>query len=205
MQSHLNYCTLVWGLSPKACIEPLFAEQKKAVRALMPGYNINYYKDGKTPCHTKPFFTEFHIMTVHSIVLANVLNFMHKHNDFKNLIPTPVNDIISPEAPKFNHVNANIIEWMNRHNTGKLRNTISFKGPLFYFNYVTQFLEETSLKHPCLATPNVFKNYTKLYVLSIQNSGSPIEWEGINTPLYNVPGLPRSERENIPKISYKEI
>jgi hypothetical protein len=94
---------------------------------------------------------------------------------------------------------------MNIHNTGKLINTISFKGPLFYFNYVTPFLEKTSLKHPRLATPNVFKKYTKSYVLSIQNSGSPIEWEGINTPLYNVPRLPRSEQENIPKISYKEI
>ena len=135
-------------------------------------------------------------MTVHSIILANVLNFMRKH-DFKNLIPTPVNDIISPEAPKYNHGNANIIEWMNRHNTGKLRNAISFKGPLFYFSYVTQ--------HQCLATLNVFKKYTKSYVLSIQNSGSPIEWEGTNTPPYNVPGMPRSERENIPKISYKEI
>ena len=60
-------------------------------------------------------------MTVHSIVLANVLIFMHKHNDFKNLIPTRVNDIIFPEAPKYNHVNANIIHWMNRY-TGNLRN-----------------------------------------------------------------------------------
>ena len=51
-------------------------------------------------------------MTLHSIVLANVL---------KNPIPTPVNDIISLESPKYNHVNADIIEWMNRHNTGKLK------------------------------------------------------------------------------------
>ena len=29
VQSHLNYCSLVWGLGPKACIEPLFTEQKK--------------------------------------------------------------------------------------------------------------------------------------------------------------------------------
>ena len=109
VQSHLNYCSFVWGLAPKACIEPLFAEQKKALRALMPGYNINYYKDGITPCHTKAFFTEYEIMTVHSIILANILNFMHKHNEFKNLIPPSVFDIISPEAPKYNHANTNII------------------------------------------------------------------------------------------------
>ena len=157
VQSHLNYCSLVWGLSPKACIEPLFAEQKKTIRALMPGHNINYYKDGISPCHTKQFFNEYQIMTVHSIILSNILNFMHKHNEFKNLIPPPVYNIIYPEAPKFNHVNDNIIEWMNRHNTGKIRNAISFEGPLFYFDYVPQFLEKTSIKHPCLTPHNIFK------------------------------------------------
>ena len=51
VQSHFNYCSLVWGLGSKASIEPLFIEQKKAMRALMPGFTINYYKDGVTPCH----------------------------------------------------------------------------------------------------------------------------------------------------------
>ena len=109
VQSHLNYCSLVWGLGPKACIEPLFAEQKKAIRALMPGNNINYYKDGIYPCHTKPFFTKYHIMTIQSIILKNVHNFMHKQNELKILLPLPVLNIISPEVPKYNHLNANIL------------------------------------------------------------------------------------------------
>ena len=136
VQSHLNYCSLVWGLGPKASIEPLFAGQKKAIRALMPGKTLNYYKDGTSPCHTKPFFTEHQIMTIQSIILTNILKFMHKHNEFRYLIPSPVFEIISHEAPKYNHNNANIIEWMDKHNNGKLRSAISFKGPLFYFNYV---------------------------------------------------------------------
>ena len=82
VQSHLNYCSLVWGLGPKASIEPLFSEQKKAMRALMPGFNLNYFKDGLTPCHTKPFFTEYSILTVHSIIFTNILIFMHKHRYF---------------------------------------------------------------------------------------------------------------------------
>ena len=53
VQSHLNYSSLVWGLGPKACIETLSTEQKKAIRALMPGYNINYYKGGMSPCHKR--------------------------------------------------------------------------------------------------------------------------------------------------------
>ena len=98
---------------------------------------------------------------------------MHKPNEFKNLIPPLVFNIISTEAPKYNHVNANLIEWMDSHQTGKLRNAISFKGPLFYFNYVPQFLEKTSLKYPCLATNNVVKKHTKYFVFNIQSSGSP--------------------------------
>ena len=49
------------------------------------------------------------------------------------------------------------------------------------------------------------EEHAKSYVLNIQNSGSPIDWEGMNNPLYNFPGLLRSEQENIPKISYKEF
>ena len=94
---------------------------------------------------------------------------------------------------------------MYRHNTGKLRNAISFKGPLFYFDYVPQFWEKTGLKHPCMATHKIFKKHAKSFVLSIQNTGSPSEWEGANTPLYNVPGLPRAKRANIPKVSYIEF
>ena len=55
VQSHLNYCSLVWGLGPKSSIKPLFSEQKKAMWALMPDYNINYYKDVITPYHISHF------------------------------------------------------------------------------------------------------------------------------------------------------
>ena len=100
VQSHLNYCSLVWGLSPKATLDPLFSEQKKAIRALMPGYNINYYKNGIKPCHTKPFFTEYKILTVHSIILINILIFMHKYYEFRNFTPLSVSRLISPDALK---------------------------------------------------------------------------------------------------------
>ena len=42
VQSHLNYCSLVWGSSNKTNIESLFTTQKKAMRAIMPGC-VNYY------------------------------------------------------------------------------------------------------------------------------------------------------------------
>ena len=72
VQSHINFSSLVWGLGPKGSIEPLFSEQKKAMRALMPGYRNNYYKEGICPCHTKPAFTEYNILTVQMVILKNV-------------------------------------------------------------------------------------------------------------------------------------
>ena len=42
IQSHINCCSVVWGSSMKNKIEALFTAQKKAIRAIMPGF-VNYY------------------------------------------------------------------------------------------------------------------------------------------------------------------
>ena len=141
VQSYLNYCSLVWGVGPKSNIEPLFTEQKKAVRSLMPGYNSNYYKDGLSPCHTKNFFTEHGIHTVHSIILTKILVFMHRFHNYRQHIPNLVANIISTNAPR-NFVDAeNCKEWLASHSTQKLRNALCFKGPLFYMKYYPEIIQ----------------------------------------------------------------
>ena len=46
VQSHLNFCSLVWGFAAKSNIESLFSRQKQGIRAVMPGH-VNYnYDDG---------------------------------------------------------------------------------------------------------------------------------------------------------------
>ena len=62
VQSHLNFCPLVWGFAAKSHIESLFTSQKKGLRAAMPGYVNHFYKDGILPTHTKPFFNKFGII-----------------------------------------------------------------------------------------------------------------------------------------------
>ena len=42
VQCHLNYCLIIWGFAAKSNIESLFQNQKKAMRAIMPGY-VNYF------------------------------------------------------------------------------------------------------------------------------------------------------------------
>ena len=41
VQSHMNYCSLVWDFSTKTNIDSLFRAQKKGMRAVIPGF-INY-------------------------------------------------------------------------------------------------------------------------------------------------------------------
>ena len=46
VQSHINFCSLVWGFSAKSNIDSLFVSQKKGMRAVMPGYVNFFYRDG---------------------------------------------------------------------------------------------------------------------------------------------------------------
>jgi len=56
VQSHLNFCSLVWGFCSKSNIDAIFSKQKKGLRAVIPGF-INYkFKVGEIPGHTKFFF-----------------------------------------------------------------------------------------------------------------------------------------------------
>ena len=49
VQSHLNYCSLVWGFAAKSHIETLFVKQKMGLSAILPGLVNYWYKDGTPP------------------------------------------------------------------------------------------------------------------------------------------------------------
>ena len=53
IQSHINYCSLVWGFCAKSNIEAIFSKQKKGMRAVIPGYVNFYFRDGLIPGHTR--------------------------------------------------------------------------------------------------------------------------------------------------------
>ena len=59
VQSHINYCSLVWGFSTKTNNVSLFRAQKKGMRAVIPGFiNYRYRSDGTLPGHTKSYFAK---------------------------------------------------------------------------------------------------------------------------------------------------
>ena len=60
IQSHLVYCSNVWGLGSKRSVERIFTAQKRAIRGVKQGFvNYFYKKDtGELPAHTKNIFAE---------------------------------------------------------------------------------------------------------------------------------------------------
>ena len=82
VQSHVNFCALVWGFSSRSNIELLFSKQKKGIRAVMPGY-VNYtYRKGKIPGHTKLAFTQYGILTVQNLIAIYAFLFIYKIRNF---------------------------------------------------------------------------------------------------------------------------
>ena len=100
VQSHVNYCSLIWGFSARSNIDSLFTKQKKALRAIIPGF-INYkFKDGKIPGHTKSKFSEYKILTIHNIIALNALILLHKIQNYPSLLPISIRKTIPANSPE---------------------------------------------------------------------------------------------------------
>lgn len=208
VQSHLNYCSLVWGSTNRNKIEQLFTTQKKAIRAIMPGYINYFYNDGNTPTHTKEFFIEHDILTVHNLILKNMLIFMNKVKNFPHLLPKSVLNTIASDSPNpgYNSQEAYLSAWFRYHNTSVFRTSTFFKGPILY----KRFCDDD--KNNWIACDNVrkFKINLKTYLIrDVQCTGTEEYsnlWIPENFPLHTVPGLRSSARlQKQPQVCYREV
>ena len=80
IQSHLIFCSTVWGTGSKNSLTKIFTAQKKAIRAIT---FTKLYTKNKTTLrysygHTKNLFNSLEILTVHNLILAQLLSQMHK-------------------------------------------------------------------------------------------------------------------------------
>ena len=188
VQSHINYCSLVWGSTTKTKIDTLFTTQKKAIRAIMPGWVNYFYKDGICPSHTKTTFTQLNVLTVQNIILKNILIFMNKIHNYSHLLPTSVINTISPESPSPSFPTDYNSTWYTRYNSAPYNTSTFFKGPLLYTSIMTTNTE------PDNTSLNTYKRGVKAYLLSVQSSGDSEEWSSDNFKLTNLQGLRISER-----------
>ena len=188
IQSHLNFCCLVWGFACKSSIEKLFIAQKKGVRAIAEGYINYFYVDGELPGHTKPVFNCHNILNIYNIIALNSLIFIEKIRNFSSTIPESVKSIISPSAPDNKSNYESCSDWLAAYNTNIYRTSIMFKGPLL--SRVENFSEIIA----CNITIFSIKKRLKQELLKMQCLGDSNEWDSKNFALLNIPGLRTSSR-----------
>lgn len=201
VQSHINYCCLVWGATNKSKLDIIFRTQKKAMRAVMAG-SVNYfYNEGTCPTHTKSAFTKFSILTVHNIILKNMLLLMNKVQNFPRLLPVSVVNLIPPNAPNPSCTDNQIdycSSWYQEFNSVPYNTSTFFKGPLLHYDILTNI--------PSLGCTNISTHNKKVkaYLMDFQNSGDPDEWTPGNFRLLNLPGMRSSQRAGRAVVSYAE-
>ena len=201
VQSHLNYCSLVWGFTCKSNIETLFSRQKKGLRAVISGF-INYkYRDGETAGHTKPYFSEYKILTIHGIITLNTLIFIRKVRHFPSLLPPSIVGTIAKNSPVPGSTHETCANWLQLYNNFLYLKSIFYKGPLLA---ATSNLE-VNLSPASYITMKAYKNNIKHVVLTMQGSGLADEWEPSNFPLHNIRGLRKSCTERGPVVSYVDL
>ena len=204
VQSHLNFCSLVWGFTNKSNIDMLFTMQKKAMRAVMPGYVNYFYKDGKLPTGTKKYFTDYRVLTIHGIIASNALNFMHKAKCFPSLLPLSVKKTISGRVININMVNQSdpaFLGWLAEFNTHIFRNSLFFKGPLLYFEPTTA--SEIFTPPACISF-SIFKNQSKRFMLELQAGGIENDWKTSKFLISSIKGIrtPRHIDNNVDYSKY---
>ena len=191
VQSHINYCSLVWGFSSKSNLNTISSKQKKGLRAVMPGY-VNYkYKKGILPDHTKSAFSEYKILTIHNIIAFNALLLLHKAKHFHSLVPSSVRSTISEESPGPGSNYETCENWLKIYGNHIYAKSLFFKGPLILANSKIN----ENLSPASFVTLKAYKSNVKQALLIRQGDGDVNVWQTNNYVLYNTSGLRKSKAD----------
>ena len=188
VQSHLNYCSLVWGFAAKSHIDSLFSRQKQGIRAVMPGFVNYFYKEGTLPQHTKHFFNDHKILTVHGIIVKNALTLCHKIKYFAQSVPKNIRDTFPENMPTVDSDYTTASAWNEYYSSRHFKHSVFYKAPLLSIYAVNANV--TTL--PSLFSINIYKANAKRMLLDQQNNDDTDEWPPFL--LHNTPGLRRSQR-----------
>ena len=198
VQSHINYCVLVWGFSCRTNIEAIFTKQKMGIRAVIPGF-VNYkYKNGQLPGHTKSAFSEYKILTIQNLIVLNSLIFIQKTRIFPSFLPYSVRSTISDDSPIVGSTHETCESWLKVYNNNLYNNSVFYKGPLIS---ATCEIDET-IPASSFKSLKLYKNNVKKAILSIQGSHDNV-WHNKNFILYNISGLRASKHRE--KVSYTDF
>ena len=190
IQSHLNFCSLVWGFASKSHIETVFSKQKQGIRCIMNGFVNFRYNDGIPPDHTKHAFREFGILTVHGVIVQNALILMHKHKNFKSLLPQSINEIFPNNTPNYGSSFEENSDWLSVYNCPEFRRSVFYKGPMLA---ITDLNISKIVCPSSVFSLSIYKKSAKRVLLELQNGDNDThDWPPFI--LYNLPGLRHSNR-----------
>ena len=192
IQSHINYCSLVWGFSCKSNIEAIFSKQKKGLRAVIPGYINYFFRDGILPGHTKSAFNEYQILTVQNTIAFNALLIIERMRSFPSSLPPSIVSLIPTDSPAQNCKFDDNESWLQTYNTFLYRSSFYFKGPMLY---CTSGIIE-NLNPDAFISLKKIRTKIRNSILEIQNEGGEDEWRPENFVLNNVKGLRSSMLRN---------
>lgn len=191
IQSHVNYCSLVWGFSAKSKIDLIFSKQKMGLRSVIPGFTRYRYRDGNLPGHTKEFFNEYNILSVANIVAMNSLSLIHKTNRFPESLPSTTRELFDSDSPIIGDTHEDCLRWLGMYNNSTFRSSIFFKGPLL--SMIESVNSEVDLD--TVVTVAHLKARTKKAILTVQKTGDRTEWNIDNSALSKISGLRKSRRD----------
>lgn len=80
IESHLLYCSAVWGTVPTSRLNNLFTAQKKAIRAISPDH-VNFFfnpSNSNIPTHTKPIFKKLSLLALPNLITKNIVGILQK-------------------------------------------------------------------------------------------------------------------------------
>ena len=183
IQSHMNYCSNVWGLGSKSSISSIFCAQKKAIRAVGNGFNNNFYNPdtGELPCHTKEIFAKNKLLTVYNLIAKNCLTAMHRV--YQQSYPTPILELFNANHdPDYTMRRDPEYFEIPRSRLVALDRTLAFRGPMYYNAMVNSINKEHKIRLERKYL-NAFKSIISHHLLEIQGSGGE-EWSAGNFALH---------------------
>ena len=115
VQSHINYCSLVWGFSTKTNIDSLFRTQKKVCEQLYPvSLTIDIdltvrYLVIQNRILLNMIFSQYKI---ENVIVLNALVFMHKARHFPLDLPRSVRKTVAEKSPLPGATHESSNEWL---------------------------------------------------------------------------------------------
>jgi len=218
IQSHLIFCSYIWGTGSKCSLQNIFVAQKKAIRAIT--FTKWFTKDEETQTysygHTKSLFRTCGFLTVHNLILVQMISQMHKI--YRTFAPTHTKQVFISHAPPISqdsnpepHLRLprgldpnNIIQPSSlatpkilyfevpHIRLAKQKQSITYIGPLSY-NHVCNKLQHhlnSLIPKPKFKihelSPKCFLGHVKRQILLEQSLGLPDTWERLNMPMYTI-------------------